>query len=396
MLNKRVVLLAFLTMISSTALCGARFGGPDSVSKQMEKDHANRDINFEQMLADEGIEIGFDYTALYFNAEEDLANDEASSGMARFYGSWQLTGQGENTGTLVWKVEHRHNYSDVPPKFLEFDYGGVGLTNPAFGDEDERLTNLYWRQRFNDGESTIYVGLLDVTDYVDVYALASPWTGFNNFAFSTGTKTINTPNDATFGVAGATMLGENYYAIGGVTAMNSDPKRPEENIENFFNDDKFFKSVEFGWTASHDDIYTDNVHLTLWHADESTVNGSPDGWGAAFSASRLLGDHWLPFVRGGFADEGGSLMERSVSLGTGYFGFGGPENTLSIAINWGKVNEDTYLKGLDDQVTTELFYKIKVAPFLEVTPDIQYIRKPPLNNDEGSVLLLGLRVRVLL
>ena len=69
-----------------------------------------------------------------------------------------------------------------------------------------RLTNLYWRQRLANGNVTITAGFLDVTDYVDAYALASPWTGFGNLVFSTGSATIGLPNDATLGIAAGVML----------------------------------------------------------------------------------------------------------------------------------------------------------------------------------------------
>ena len=73
------------------------------------------------------------------------------------------------------------------------------------------MTNLYYRQRLGQGRITLTGGFLDVTDYVDVFALASPWTGFVNFAFSTGTTTVFLPNDATLGVAAGAMLSRNLY-----------------------------------------------------------------------------------------------------------------------------------------------------------------------------------------
>ena len=80
--------------------------------------------------------------------------------------------------------------STSPFAFSLGEMGYVGLQEPPFNDTDFRTQNLYWRQRMNGGRSTLIAGVLDVTDYVDAFALASPWLHFMNFAFSTGSAGI--------------------------------------------------------------------------------------------------------------------------------------------------------------------------------------------------------------
>ena len=386
----------FLVFVGPVAMVhanngGVNFAGPNSVPAQLKEDESAW-LAFQKDLAKKGIRFSMDYSTVALNASNALdgADDDAASGIARFYGSWDLVGRGNgNLGSLVWKAEYRHKYTNTAPKFLLFETGTLGLTTPPFSDEGARLTNLYWRQRFNGGRSTAVAGLLDVTDFVDVYALASPWTGFLNFAFSTGTNTIALPGDATLGAAVATMIGDKFFVIGGIADMNSQPTDPLETFDSFFNDNKYFKSVELGWTHSHEQIYTDNVHLTLWHADESEVQGTDDGWGANFSASRLFGQ-WLPFVRGGYSEDAGALFEKSVSVGIGYLGLGGPKNTLGFAANWGEVDAS------DDQWTTELYYLWKLHPSLELTANVQWIRNPALNTDKDDIVVAGLRARLAL
>ena len=177
------------------------------------------------MQEDHGLSIGVDYTTLGLSSSEKVAsgNDNASSGMVRLFGSWDLVGRGtKNTGAMVYKVEHRHSYTDVAPQGFGFDQGYVGLIEPPFSDQGGRWTNLYWRQRFNEGKATVIAGLLDATDYLNVYALASPWTGFMNFAFSTGSASVFIPNDATMGIAGGAMLTDNMFLIGGVVNAYTD------------------------------------------------------------------------------------------------------------------------------------------------------------------------------
>lgn len=364
------------------------FGGPDSVPRQLERDDQDR-LGFKEGLQKKGLRFTLDYSSVGLKASDSLngTDDDAAGGMARFYGQWEAVGRdSSSTGSLIWKAEYRHAYTDVTPKGFLFETGTLGLTVPPFSDEKERVTNLYWKQRMNDGRTTLVAGLLDATDYVDVYMLASPWTGFLNFAFSTGTNTIALPGDATLGLAAGHMINDEFFVIGGITDMNSEPTDPLETFDSFYNDNKYFKSIELGWAASQGQIYTDNAHLTLWHADESEVQGTDDGWGLNLSASRLYGN-WLPFIRGGYSDEAGTLAEKSVSLGTGYLGLGGENNSMGVAVNWADTDNG-------DQYTTELFYLIEILPGLEITPDIQWIHDPALNPHENNIYVAGVRARV--
>ena len=367
------------------------FGSPEAVENRIAEDRRDRERPLKERLGERGVNLAIDYSAVALGASDALpdADDDASGGMVRFYGSWEAVNRGEpNSGSLVWKVEHRHAYSDTAVKDFEFGAGGLGLVTPPFSDQGGRLTNLYWKQRFNRGKSTMTAGFLDATDYFDVYALASPWTGFLNFAFSTGTTTTALPGDATLGVAAATMLGKEWFVIGGITDMESDPTDPLEGFNTISDESNFFKSLEIGWTPSQDQIYVDNVHLTYWHADESLAQGSAKGQGVNFSASKMFGQ-WLPFVRGGFSEDAGTLSESSVSTGFAYYGLGRETNNLGVAVNWADIDGND-----DDQVTLEVFYFIKLAGFLEITPDIQIINNPALNPDENQITIYGLRARM--
>ena len=378
-----------------------RFGGPNAVENQLRNDaEIDRPTIFEhwfdwkaELAEKHGLSFSIDYSAVYLGASESPGDDRASSGMVRFFGSWDLVGRGtKNTGAFVWKVEHRHAYTDVAPSGFGFNLGYVGLFEPPFSDQGLRWTNFFWRQRWKEGKVTVLAGFLDATDYVDVYSLASPWTGFLNFAFSTGSQTIPVPNDAALGVAAGAMLTDNLFLIGGLVDSNADPTEFWQGFDTFFNNNEYFKSIEIGWTASQDRIYLDNVHLTLWHADERVEGATPSGWGANISWTKHVGGRWLPFVRAGWADDGGSLMQKSVSVGFGYQKNPG-KNLLGFGLNWGEPSESTWVPGLDDQDTAELFYRWQVSKAIAITPDVEYLINPALNPDTDSIWVLGLRVR---
>jgi len=382
---------------------GPRWGGPDAVENQLRDDAAvDRPALFERwfewkdgLTEKHGLSFGVDYSAVYLGANESPGDDRAAGGMIRFYGTWDLVGRGtKNTGAFVWKVEHRHSYTDVAPGSLGFDLGYIGLFEPPFSDQGLRLTNLYWRQRLAGGRVALLGGYVDATDYLDVYALASPWTGFLNFAFSTGTTTLAVP-EVGFGLAAGAMLTDNVFLIGGLSDLNSDPTDPWQTVDSFFTEHEYFKHVEIGWTPSQDQIYLDNVHLTLWHADEREGAAQPSGWGANVSWTAYLAGKWLPFARAGWADDGGSLTQKSVSVGFGYQPNPG-KNLLGLGLNWGEPNEDTWGPGLDNQVTAEIFYRWQVSKAFAITPDLEYLKNPALNPEESSIWVFGVRARLAL
>jgi porin len=299
----------------------------------------------------------------------------------------------DGAGALIWKFEHRHAYGDTSPfDFSIGEIGYVGLQEPAFNDGGFRTQNLYWRHRLNGGRSTLVVGILDATDYVDAFALASPWLHFMNFAFSTGSAAIGLPNDAAVGVAYGTMVTDDMYAIAGITDTNGDPTDPFKGFGNFFSDNEYFTSVEIGWTSSQERIIFDNTHVTLWHKDKQVDAGVNSGWGAAFSYSRYLSDKIMPFVRGAYSDDGGTLLQKSLSVGLGYqtVAFSG---LAGAAFNWGEPNEDTFGPGLDDQMAIEVFYRVPIGNRFAATADIQLIKDPALNPSTSTMWMFNLRAR---
>ncbi len=100
----------------------------------------------------------------------------------------------------------------------------------------------------------------------------------------------------------------------------------------------------------------------------------------------------MPFVRGAYADDGGSLLQKSLSVGIGYQteAFSG---LAGAAINWGEPNEDTFNPGLDDQIAIELFYRVPIGNRFAVTADVQLIKNPALNLDESTIWMFNGRVR---
>ena len=357
---------------------------------------SERYFSFKNRIEEEyGFSFGFDYNALFQSASDSLREDKAAGGVFRAYGQWALVGRDSgNTGTLVYKVENRHRLgTDIAPKGLGSEIGYAGLTAVMFSSIDWALTNLYWNQHLLDNRLAFVGGIVDVTDYLDVYGLVNPWTDFNNYAFTTN-PTIPAP-DQGLGAAVRFSTAENFYIVAGMADANGDPTGPEDSINSFFSEGEYFTHIEIGWISSWEKRFSDNIHLTIWHADERQQAQVPDGWGAAFSFSRLFADTWEPFFRAGYAEDGGALWERSVSAGFGYYP-GNSSDVLGVGFNWSRPAEDIFGPGMDNQYTAEIYYQFQVMKVLTVTPDVQLIIDPALNPLESSIWVFGLRARLAL
>lgn len=383
-------------------------GGPSSVAGQLDKDSKTKgEVSIWPAMYDEyfgvkkriekdfGFSFGFDYNFLLQYATESPGEDTAAGGVIRAFGQWILVDRGtESSGALIYKIENRHRLgTDIAPKGLGSEIGYAGLTAATFSDVGWALTNLYWSQHLLNNRLAFVGGIVDVTDYVDVYGLVNPWTDFNNYAFTTN-PTIPAP-DQGLGAAVRVMPLENIYIVAGIADANGDPTDIGDSVNSFFSDSEFFTHIEVGWITSWERRFSDNIHLTAWHADERKQAQVPDGWGVAFSFSRLLADTWEPFFRAGYSEDGGALWERSVSAGFGYYP-GKKSDVLGVGLNWSRPDEDVFGPGLDDQYTAEIYYRFQVLKVLTVTPDVQLIIDPALNPQESSIWVFGLRARLAL
>ena len=384
----------------------SQFGGPSSVRGMIDKDREtkaavpvrfhflNEYFDFKKRVEKEyAFAFGFDYNALLQVATDSLGEDDAAGGVFRAFGHWTLVGRDtEDKGRLVYKVENRHRLgTDIPPKDLGFETGYVGQTAITFSDIGWALTNLYWSQHLLNNRVGFVAGVVDTTDYVDVYGLVNPWTDFSNFAFSNG-PTIPSPSQG-LGAAIGVMATDNLYVLGGIADANGDPTDPGNAFDSFFNDAEFFTHLEVGWISSWERRFSDNIHLTAWHADERKQAQVPNGWGMAFSFSRLFADTWEPFFRAGYAKDGGALWKGSIGAGFGYH-TRKRGDLLGFGLNWSRPNENTYGPGLNDQYTAEIYYRFQLFKVLTITPDVQLLFNPAEYPDENMIAIFGIRGRL--
>ena len=377
-----------------------QFGGPSSVGGQLAEDavvvpeYRLQDLQDlfepwyefkERLNEDHGLQFNIDESIFYQRASGSPAEKEAAGGLVRFYGQWELCGrESGNPGMVVFKVENRHRMGTVLTPFdLGFAAGSILPTGTFFSEFDVGLTNLYWKQYFFDRQLAVAAGRIDVTDFIDVYAMINPLTHFINLAFSTN-PTIAVPNQG-LGAAVGGMLTGHVYAQAGFGDANGQAALP--GWDSFFDDAEYFSYAEVGITTGQDRIYLDNIHVTMWHTDAREAAGAPSSHGVAFTAQKFIDDKWLPFFRFGYSDGDAALMQTTFSTGLGYQCAN--RDVWGVGLSWGQPT----LSSAGVQFTSEAFYRFQLTQFLAITPDVQLIKDPALNPGQNILAMFGLRLR---
>ena len=374
------------------AVESAQFGGPSSVSGQLQRDREEQRVVGPQTVKDRmrsryGLSLGADFNILAQQISKSPGQTGGVGGAARFYGRWALLGRDRepDVGALVFKVEYRNSLgTELPPQAILSTAGVAGISGPTFSAAGGVLTNLFWTQAFADNRFAFEAGVVDPTDYVDVYALVNPWTDFNNLAFSTS-PTIQIPNQG-LGAAARWSITSQVYVLGGFSDANSDPHHPEDFLSSFA-EGEYFKHLEFGLVGSWLTRTTHNAHVLLWQVDDRKEAGVDGGWGATFSWSTELENGIVPFLRGGYSDSGGTLVDRTISAGFGYT-IGERDSFFGFGVNWGRAPD-----GERDQYQFESYYRTYIVRGLSVVPSVQYILNPAYEPDESDLWLLALRLR---
>lgn len=333
-----------------------------------------------------GLTYGVDNITHYLASDSERSPSDAASNVTRFYGSWTPSRRGPpRNGALTFKLEYRTAAGGhISTQALGPSFGYAGLLASTYSDAGLVLTNLYWRNQFAAGRGSFVVGQVDTYDYVNVNNVASPWTGFTNLAFEQQ-PTFGGPSQG-LGAAVLWRLSDNWTVLGGMADANADPSDPLDSVDTLLDTGETFKHLAFGWSPDWGDRYDQLVQLTFWQVDEREDAGVEEGHGLAFAASGRIGQ-WRPFLRAGYAEDGGVLLDRAVSMGIGYDARGG-QDLAGLAGNWGRAPDNSR-----DQYTLEAFYRYDVADFLQLTPSVQYVVNPADDPETDDIVIVGLRLR---
>jgi len=383
------------------------FGGPNSPEGQLEEGDRVRTGAFrfpamddaftkwngwkQRMNENHGFQFSGHYSTLYQKASDTLPGNEdsAASGILRGTAKWSLFDRGgDYEGALLFMVDHRHAFTDVPPASFANEIGYSGVTGVLYSDIKLKVVNLNWQQKLG-GDAGLLIGRYDPSDYMNVLGTSNPWTMFSNV--STLLDSSVSYGDASWGIAGGSWLQNQWYFTAGVNDANGNVA---DNLAFFEGGAEFYKWVEFGWSPGKESRYFKNIHITTWHVDDREDVGYTSGKGVMFAANWTFNENLMPYARAGWSDgaEENKIYDRSATIGLIYKYFA-RSDLGGLAINWGRLPAK-YYPDEPTQTTIEAFWRFQFSRNFEIQPSLQFLLDPANNPEADDITLFGLRLRL--
>jgi porin len=298
-----------------------------------------------------------------------------------------------------------------------------GVNADAMGDRSIRVRELWYEQKFFGDKLRFKFGKMDMAVDIDTNAYAN-WevTQFINGAL-VNTGNLPLPDyglGATIGVVPTEWM---YVTL---SAADAQADGNETGFRTAFHgEDYFFSALEVGFTPAWKTAWgklPGNYRLITWYDpqpkqtfepppdeeedEEEVVRYERDDVGFAFNMDQLLIKEEARddadtqglgfFLRYGYAHEEVNAIEHFWSLGAQYEGllpgrdkdvlaFGFAQGILSDRLRWaqgGGGRESVY----------ELYYSLKLFPWLTLTPDFQYITDPAADAANRDAFVAALRI----
>jgi len=389
----------------------AQFGGPASTAAELKeadriKSSLLRFKDIESSLEpwfdwkhrifdDYGLSLGFDVNWLYQRASASLGDRDAFGAIYRLRGEWVAIGRGSpNTGSLVYRAEYRDNhFADVAPAAFGKEIGAASITTGfAYASNfGPTVSELYWKQLYNDKRFGFVVGILDFGPYFDYYPYTTLGKGFLTRELLLN-PTLATTGVGHLGAAVKGFIGDHVWVGGALYDANA--VNGELNLDTWDNGE-LLSHVELGWTPARKRNRTDRVQLTYWEVDERRGAGIPAGRGWALSISGEIGERFVPFFRVGDTDGGGGApAEQHISVGFGKMIR--RDDRISVAVARNKPSRKTNGADLNHEYVIESSYQLQVSQNLSLLPNLQLIVDPANYPAKSLIWVFSLRIRLTL
>ena len=339
-----------------------------------------------------GLSLGVSYTTLYQRLTNERNGNEftreGAAGDLDIFGNWSMPGA-ERNWSIGFQAEMRHRiFTGEPPSGLGQSAGSLWGTTTGFNTQDLYMIQYWWHQALFDDAIIYRIGKLDYADYFDVGTLNSANLYFSNNILSDN-PAIGFPDNGP-GAAVHLSPGKNWHLNLGIGDANA---RKTDESASFFNDRDYFTAMEFGLTPDIAGYGQGFYQVTLWDTDGNRARNSNDtsGRGVAVRFEQFIGEEFMVYTT--YARSTGRARATR-QLATAGFGLldilGYKDDLIGVAMGWGQPRD----RSLRDQYVAELFYRIQITDYLQLTPDIQVIVDPSQNRNDDIIGVLGLRLRL--
>ena len=371
-----------------------------------------------ESLADSGIEAFFGVTNVYQQNVHGGLNTHRRAG--RLTGSYDLEVSadlekllGLDNGFLFLHLEGGW------PDTEGIDGSSVGsvfgVNADAIGNRTMDVKQLYYEGPLFDDSLTLTIGKIDFTWVFDCSAYAdNECTQFLNAAF-VNNPTIPFPQYS-LGVVLTWGLRDWWYIMGGVADAQADGRQTGFRT-TFHGEDYFIYLLESGIASELDSAngpMPGEYRIGLWNDPQPKANSDSsknyrDDVGFYLSFDQMFckenaeaeDDQGLgAFLRYGYANSKRNDIANFWSVGFQYQGLieGRDDDVLGFGFAQGIFSNEASTSYTNDyESAIELYYSAQIAPWLAVSPSVQYITNPsnPDNAETADdAVVLGIRVQM--
>ncbi|MHC4950617.1 MAG: carbohydrate porin [Planctomycetota bacterium] len=344
--------------------------------------------NFKQSLYDKHrISLAMEQVLIYQRATGGRRPREQSVYNFSLFGLWQLSEEDqEDRGVVGFLFEERDNVTRHNVEDFSREVGSTFRTHTLNSSERSRTAfrQLWWRKKYAEDTVTLTIGKLHHASYYNRNAYAgSSRTHFLSSPFARNPNRL-LPQDG-LGANVKIKPNDNYYLSVGFGDARSDLKSSGFDT---IQDGDLMTMAEIGFTPKDG-----NYRFTIWHTDETEIDGIPsfEGSGFAFSFDHELYEKVGVFGRYGYTEPEVQDMTNFVSAGFVWqdpWGIAG--DLFGCGVSWDE-NSDTD----EDEFAFEVFHRMQATKMLQVTPSILVIFEPTRSEKTEPVAVFGLRARML-
>jgi len=377
-------------------------------------------FGFGRSLEERGIAVRLAVTEVYqINARGGLSTHRRSGRHAGSYDleiTFDLEKLMHLAGASVYALAEGSWSEGVDPASIGSLFG---VNGDAVGYRSIDLTQLWYEQALLEGALICRLGKVDLTGGFDCRGCPVAFDG-NRYANDETTQflngsLVNNPTipfpDGGLGAAVYVTPVEWWYIAAGVADAQADGR--ETGFDTAFHGrDDVFAICETGIVAevpSAPGPLRGAYRVGMWYDPQPKERLDGPGYerndvGMYLSFDQMLlreagaGDDEQGlgvFARWGIADDDVNTVKHFLALGTQYQGLipARDEDVLGLAVARGWLS-DAADPRVDRETVFELYYNARLAGWVSLTPDVQYVCNPAGQAGAGDALVVGLRLQM--
>lgn len=313
---------------------------------------------------------------------------------------WNLTVKQKlwDCGKLIFKARGSSQDGDPPHGITPFVGTKLNLDWAAYETDSIYVANLYIEQYLCDEKLLIAVGKITFPAYFDENKVA----GWDFFSHSLARNQMFTHKYHTIGALARYDVSDKLYVQAGIT--DAQGIRSETGLNTTFDSPDYFITMgEVGIKTQNNKGLEGNYRFNIWYDPQPLTrhdggDSERDTLGFGLNFDQMLTEKAGAFFRYGWDDGRVRTFSNYWSLGGTYKGLisSRGDDILGFGIGQGITHQDyrNANNATHTETIFEAYYKIKIADWCSLTPDIQILLNPGTNRSNDTAIIPGVRVQM--